>query len=162
MKISAMLLCVKEDTMMHQHAIRTFWVLAFSAASSAFMGRGWPTYRHAPSRSGVTTERLALLLEEIWVHRPKHAPRPAWPPPAKQDFWHGHKELQPAVTYDRSLHVAAANGSIFDDSSADDELYCPHGTTVAVRWTFFGEGPVRLAPTVFGNGVYAGSDDGCV
>ena len=30
------------------------------------------------------------------------------------------------------------------------------------RWTFFTEGPVRLAPTVAAGRVYAGSDDGLV
>jgi outer membrane protein assembly factor BamB len=125
-------------------------------------GEDWPTYRHDRSRSGVTAERLALPLREAWVHRSRHAPRPAWPAPARQDFWHEYRRLQPAVTYDRAYHVAVAKGAVYYGSSADDKVYCLDAETGDVRWFFFTEGPVRLAPTVYADRVYVGSDDGCV
>jgi len=134
-------------------------LLLFPSVSSE---EDWPTYRHDTARSGVTSERLNLPLEEAWVHRSRHAPRPAWPAPARNDFWHRHRGLQPEVTYDRAFHIAAAGGAVFYGSSADDKVYCLDGATGHVRWSFFTEGPVRLAPTVSGNKVYVGSDDGCV
>jgi len=125
-------------------------------------GDDWPTYCHDRARSGVTSERLSLPLEEAWVHRSRHAPRPAWPAPAKNDFWHRHRGLQPEVTYDRAFHVSVTDGAVFYGSSADDKIYCLDAATGRVRWAFFTDGPVRLAPTVSENKVYVGCDDGCV
>jgi len=121
----------------------------------------WPMYRRDARRSGMTEERLALPLAATWVHHPRHAPRPAWPPPARNDFWHEHRGLQAEIVYDRAFHVAVADGLVFYGSSADDAIRSLDAATGSVRWTFFTEGPVRLAPCVEGGRVYAGSDDGC-
>ncbi|MBN1417547.1 MAG: PQQ-binding-like beta-propeller repeat protein [Planctomycetes bacterium] len=121
----------------------------------------WPMYRRDARRSGATEERLAFPLAETWVHRPPLGPRPAWPPPARNDFWHEHRGLQAETTYDRAFHVAVAAGAVFYGSSADDAIRSLDAATGRVRWTFFTEGPVRLAPCVAAGRVYAGSDDGC-
>ena len=65
------------------------------------------------------------------------------------------------MVYDRAFHVAVANGAVFYGSSADDKVYCLDAETGHVLWSFFTEGPVRLAPTVSAYRVYVGSDDGC-
>ena len=59
-------------------------------------------------------------------------------------------------------HLAVAADCVYFGSSADDKVYCLDARDGQVRWTFFTEGPVRLAPTVVGERVYAGSDDGAV
>jgi outer membrane protein assembly factor BamB len=117
---------------------------------------------HDNQRSGVTSENLQLPLGESWVYKTAHQPQPAWPPPAKQDFWHRHYNLRATVTYDRAYHVVAAGDMIFFGSSADDKVYALDARTGQQRWTFFTEAPVRLAPTVSGDKVYVGSDDGFV
>ncbi len=48
----------------------------------------WPTYQHDHARSGVSQEKIILPLHEQWEHVADQAPRPAWPAPAKQDYWH--------------------------------------------------------------------------
>jgi len=58
----------------------TAWMIAGTSRAT-----DWPTYGGDARRSGVTDEELALPLSEAWQHR-THAPRPAWPQPAKQDF----------------------------------------------------------------------------
>lgn len=125
-------------------------------------GEDWPTYAHDTSRSGVTSESLPSELKELWTHRSPHRPRPAWPPPARQDFWHHHSGLEPSVTYDRAYHVVVSGSALCYGSSADDKVYCLDVDTGEERWAFFTEGPVRLAPSLSEGRVFAGSDDGCV
>jgi len=122
----------------------------------------WPTFMHDNQRSGVTSEQLQPPLSECWIYKSAHSPQPAWPLPAKQDFWHHHYNLRATVTYDRAFHVVSAGDMIFFGSSADDKVYALDARTGQERWTFFTQAPVRLAPTVSGNKVYVGSDDGYV
>ncbi|MDQ1256949.1 MAG: 3 protein, partial [Candidatus Hydrogenedentes bacterium] len=122
----------------------------------------WPVYQHDNARSGVSGEVLGLPLHEVWVHVSRHAPAPAWPPPAERDIWNEVSELRPTVTYDRAFHPVAAGDAVFFGSSADDQVYCLDAASGAIRWRFFTEGPVRLAPAIADGKVYAGSDDGAV
>jgi len=146
--------------------VRAFRVLAtcLPLIGSATVHADWPTYLHDNARSGVTAERLEMPLNEVWVFKSRHAPMPAWPAPAKQDIWHELRELRPVVTYDRAFHVAIGDSPdgprVYFGSSADDKVYCLDAATGEVCWTFFTEGPVRLAPTVVNGKVYFGSDDG--
>jgi len=117
---------------------------------------------HDKHRSGVTDEQLQLPLEESWVYKALHRPQPAWPEPAKQDFWHKQFNLRSTVAYDRAFHVVGAGDTIYFASSADDKIYALDSTSGNERWTFFTEGPVRLAPCISDGKVYAASDDGYV
>jgi len=122
----------------------------------------WSTYRGDSRRSGVTSEGVTLPLAESWVHRAAHPPKPAWPEaPARLDVYRNVR-LGPTVVFDRAFHVVVRGESLFYGSSADDAIYCVDASTGDTRWSFFTEGPVRLAPTVVDDRVYAGSDDGCV
>lgn len=122
----------------------------------------WPTYMHDNQRTGITNEKLQFPLKLKWVYRARHAPRPAWPPPAKQDFWHNKKNLNPRVIYDRAFHVISVNDRVYFGSSADDKVYCLDLKTGRELWSFYPEGPVRLAPTITEGKLLFGSDDGHV
>jgi len=122
----------------------------------------WPTYLRDNQRSGTAPGPLRLPLHPRWVHRARHAPRPAWPPPARQDYWHKRFDLRPLVVYDRAFHVVTVGDAVFFGSSADDKVYCLDARTGRTRWSFFTEGPVRLAPTVADGKILFGSDDGWV
>ena len=125
-------------------------------------GKDWPTFGADSRRSCVTGERLELPLNEFWVFKATHPPRPAWPAPAKQDFFHRHYNLRPTVTYDQAFGVVGVGDIVYFGSSADDKVYALDSMTGRLRWTFFTEGPVRLAPVVVDGRVYVGSDDGCL
>jgi outer membrane protein assembly factor BamB len=135
--------------------------LIFAHAVSTRAG-DWPTYMHDKHRSGVTWDRLELPLDKSWVFKALHQPRPAWPEPAKQDFWHRQFNLRSTVAYDRAFHVVGAGNTIYFASSADDKVYALDSKTGRQQWTFFTEGPVRLAPCVSNDKVYVASDDGYV
>ena len=119
----------------------------------------WPTYRHDNARSGVTAESLKPPLSRSWVFLPRHAPQPAWgdpdPLPSAQNIVEGRR-----VHFDDVLHVVAAGGAAYFGSSANGKVYSLDAATGKVRWAAFTGGPVRLAPTVWKDKVYVGSDDG--
>jgi outer membrane protein assembly factor BamB len=122
----------------------------------------WPAYLHDSTRSGATSRSLPLTLSRAWVFQPRHAPRPAWPAPASQDPWNKIRELKPVVTYDRAYHTVIAGGRLYFATSSNDKVYCLDAVSGEIQWTFFTDGPVRLAPTIADGKVYVGSDDGAV
>lgn len=128
---------------------------ALGMALPAF-AEDWPTYMHDPTRSGVSGETLTLPLAELWAYVPPTEPKPAWPDPQV-----GWSEL-PKLKFDDAFHVAMAGDAVYFGSSVDHGVHALDAATGARRWTIFTEGPVRLAPTVAGGRVYAGSDDGAV
>ena len=124
--------------------------------------RGWPTYGRDDQRSGYTPEQLQLPLETSWTYQAMQRPTPAWPNPAKQDFWHGKTDLPARVIYDRAFHVVSDGQQLIFASSSEDHVTCLEAATAKLRWRFTTEGPVRLAPTIKDQRVYFGSDDGHV
>lgn len=122
----------------------------------------WPTYNRDNQRTGISPFQLEMPLSLAWEHRLRHPPKPAWPAPAKQDFWHHKYNLSPRVVYDRANHVVAVGNRVYVGSSADDAVRCLDARTGHELWTFFAEGPVRLAPTVARERILFGSDDGYV
>ena len=127
---------------------------------SAASADDWPTYRHDIARTGATSESLAAPLAPDWVYVPAYPPRPAWPRPAvrPREGW----EQRHRVIFDDAFQVVAAGETVYFGSSADNKVYALNATTGKERWSFFTGGPVRLAPTISGNRVLVGSDDGLV
>ena len=132
------------------------------ANTTSTRAEDWPTFMRDKHRSGVTGEKLELPLNESWVFKAIHEPQPAWPEPAQQDFWHRQFNLRSTVAYDRAFHVVGVGDTIYFASSADDKVYALDSRTGRQLWTFFTEGPVRLAPCISDGKVYVGSDDGCI
>lgn len=139
-------------------------VLAFVVLASGVQADAdtWTTHRHDVARSGVSAERITVPLKESWVHKARHRPQPAWPGPARRDGWHKVDNLKARVIFDWAFHVVADESSVYFGSSADDKLYCLDADTGKIRWSFFTDGPIRLAPTVYEKRIYIGSDDGLV
>lgn len=122
----------------------------------------WPTYRHDNARSGIAGEALSGELEQAWVHTPRYRPQPAWQGPARTDGWHKSAPLKPRMIFDWAFHVVMDNQSVYFGSSSEDKVFCLDAKTGETRWTFYTEGPVRLAPTLHEGRLYVGADDGFV
>lgn len=137
-------------------------VLLGLAARSIGRAADWPTYQGNAERNATTSERLSLPLSLTWVHEPRVAPEPTWPPPAHQDFWHRETNLASRVDFDLAYHVAVAGDALVYSSPAEHAVHCLDIATGGVRWSFFAEGPVRMAPTIDGDKLYFGADDGNV
>ena len=141
--------------------------LALIVFTTPVRAADWPTYRHDNARSGCTSESLpvrqaglATPLVQDWVYVPIHPPRPAWPAPAsrpREGF-----VLRNRVDFDDAFQVAAVGDLVYFGSSADHKVYALDAATGQQRWSFFTGGPVRLAPTVWQDKVFVGSDDGFV
>ena len=139
--------------------MRTIFLLA-ALVPCTLSADSWPTYMHDNDRSGQSTEELKLPLHVQWTYQATKPPEPAWPKPAKQNFWANKFNLRARVIYDRAFHVVAADGAILFGTSSSDQVVCLDSKTGKTRWSFFTEGPVRLAPTISGKRVLFGSDDG--
>lgn len=124
----------------------------------------WPTYQHDFRRSGVTEESLAPVgLKPLWTYHAPSVPQRAFPGPAPRDYYNAPKvDLKPRMDFDRVFHVVVAEGRVFFGSSVEDFVCCVDAATGERRWTYFTEGPVRMAPTWSDGRIYAGSDDGHV
>lgn len=122
----------------------------------------WPTYRRDVKRTGLSSEPIELPLRRRWTWRAALPPAPAWPPPARQDYWHDKQSLRARVVFDRAFHVVSDGERVVFGSTADDNVRALDVRTGRELWSFAAEGPVRLAPTIDGDRVLFGSDDGCV
>lgn len=125
----------------------------------------WPTYRHDYQRSGISPEALTFPLSPTWVHQPAQAPAPAWPQPAKADYYlspSAQRPLAPRVAFDHAYQVVAVGDAIYYGSTADHTVNSINTATGQANWTFFTDAPVRMAPSIDDGKVYVGSDDGVV
>lgn len=120
----------------------------------------WPGYRCDKARSGGTSEQVGSSLSLEWVYSSVYAPRAAWAGPAKRPR-EGFSLLH-RVAFDDAFQVAAVAGKVYFGSSVDDKVYAIDAASGSQCWSFFTGGPVRLAPTVWADKVYVGSDDGFV
>ncbi len=132
------------DPQLHlARAVAAALLCATSAAAA-----DWPAYRADAARSGYVAETLPKALSLRWTYRPRHAPMPAWS---------GRDTRTP---FDRAFHVAVAGRTLLYGSSADGKVHALDAATGAERWAFHTGGPVRFAPAVWQDRVFAVSDDG--
>ncbi len=133
-----------------------------SLFSSKAYADDWPTYRNDITRSGVSTDVVAPPLTSAWTYSSPYPPQPAWPGPARRDGWHKTENLKARVIFDWAFHVVSDEKSVYFGSSVDDQIYCLDAKSGDVKWTYFTEGPIRLAPMIYQGKVYVGGDDGYV
>ncbi|MHC4201574.1 MAG: outer membrane protein assembly factor BamB family protein, partial [Planctomycetota bacterium] len=123
---------------------------------------GWRTFRGDSARSAISFERIELPLRPCWVRKSHAGPKPAWPLPAAMNIAARSGPLSATLTYDRAFRVVGVGEKLYYGSSTTDTVYCLDARTGAELWSFYTEGPVRLAPIVYGGSVYVGSDDGTI
>ncbi len=122
--------------------------LALALAGFAFAGE-WSHYRADAARSGWTSEPAPAKLSLCWTRRPAHPPQPAWPEEQR-------------MVFDHVFHVVADADRVYFGSSADGKVYALDAATGQERWCFFTGGPVRFAPALWKDRLFAVSDDGCL
>ena len=112
--------------------------------------RDWPIDGHDVRGSSWTSHQLSHPLHLHWV-RTLSPPRRAWP--AQQDDFG-------KLAFDASYQPVVAGDLMFVGSMTTDTVTAYDLDSGEVRWRYWTDGPVRLAPLVWQGRVYAGSDDG--
>ena len=121
----------------------------------------WPTYMYDSKRSGGTSTQVNFPLNAGWCYTAANQPDPAWPAPAVKNVYAG-RILKSRVVYDRAYHVVSIDKKVYFSSSADGSVTCLDLESGKMKWKFFSEGPVRLAPTCTGKQIIFGSVDGMI
>ncbi len=140
------------------------FLLFVGVLTAFFTGRSeadWPTHRANAGRTSLAPVKLPFPLQPAWSHD-LLPPRPAWSPPARRSYWQRLEHLSARVAEDHAFVPVIAGNRILCASSSDDHVRCFDADTGRLRWIFPTDGPVRYAPSVAGDLVCFGSDDGWV
>ncbi|MEX2286542.1 MAG: PQQ-binding-like beta-propeller repeat protein [Planctomycetaceae bacterium] len=126
-----------------------FLIVATTAAAGcgAAVAGDWPTWRANAGRTAATSDALPSQLAPAWM-RQLPAPRPAWP------------QSQTKLQFDRSYEPVVAGEKLLVGSMVNDSVTAYSTKTGDELWRFYTDGPVRFAPAVESNRVFAVSDDG--
>ncbi|MHC5055425.1 MAG: outer membrane protein assembly factor BamB family protein, partial [Planctomycetota bacterium] len=135
---------------------RATWFALLLAAVTVVPHRGvgaadWPQYRFDGSRSGYTPELIEAELSLSWIREARHPPHRAWV---------GRRFALSRMRFDWAPGAVVAGGMVYFGGSADHKVCALDAETGRERWTFFTQGPVRLAPAVSDDRLLVGSDDG--
>ncbi len=120
----------------------------------------WSTYLGGNERTGYASTTLEFPLELAWTYKTPAKPEKAWDGPRSAPI-EGH-EMRHRVDFDDAMQVAMARGRAYFGSTVDNTLYCVDAESGKTVWSFYTDGPIRLAPTLAHGNVYFGSDDGLV
>lgn len=125
------------------------WLIAFLLlpAWENLRADDWPMSGGDPQRSGRSRQDLGADLALRWTSRTIPAPMPAW-------------RSSDRLTYDRANVPVVAGGRVFVGSSADGTIRALDAATGRELWSVFTGGPVRFAPAVWKDRLFAVSDDG--
>jgi outer membrane protein assembly factor BamB len=125
-----------------------FLVLFFLQLSAGVVGADWPMWRYDASRTASSPEELPADLHLHWW-RDEPRPVPAWPEDSR--LW-----------FDANYEPVVSGGVLVFGSAQTYSVTALDTESGEVRWRYFTEGAVRLAPVVVGDAVYFGADDGYV
>ena len=106
----------------------------------------WPMWRCDAARRGATSDGLADQLHLQWT-LPLTPVTPAWP-------------NEPRLWFDTSYEPVVSGDRLVVGSPIDGSVRACDAATGQERWRFYTEGPVRFAPVLTKERVYAASDDG--
>jgi outer membrane protein assembly factor BamB len=115
--------------------------------SSITYAADWPMYRCNPGRTGYTHASLPTELAPRWSFRLPGGLQPAWP--------ENHRLLD-----DRAAQMVVADGTVFFGGSVDGKVYALDEATGRLKWTRTTDMPIRFAPAVWKDRLFAASDDG--
>ncbi|MEZ6138065.1 MAG: PQQ-binding-like beta-propeller repeat protein [Pirellulaceae bacterium] len=118
----------------------------------------WTTYLNGTDRAGYSNAALQPQLNLAWIYRSQAVPELAWSGPRETPI-EGHV-MRHRVDFDSSMQVVISGNRAFFGSTVDHKLHCLDAQTGQEIWSFYTDGPIRLAPALADGKAYFGSDDG--
>jgi outer membrane protein assembly factor BamB len=112
----------------------------------------WPCWGYDNSRQGASPA-VKNLPEKLTLHWRRELPPP-------QRAWLRQRDDHDKLEFDLSYSPVVAGQRLFVASMTNDSLTAYDTASGEQLWQFFADGPMRLAPYVWQNKVYAVSDDG--
>ena len=134
--------------------------LILFVAPLAARAADWPTYLNGNGRIGATSEKISTDLKLQWIYAAPARPELAFSGPRSEPI--EGLAMRHRVAFDQALQVAVVGDRVYFGSSVEHKLYCFDAAAGTEAWSFYTDAPIRLAPTVWQDKVYIGSDDGFV
>ena len=128
----------------HRHMAHCALVLILASGVSA---ADWPTFRGNAGRTAVTREQLPARLHLQWSRQF----------PELIASWLGEF---PHLRFDGSYEPIIVGKTLYFASSDDDSITALNTETGDLRWRFYVNGPVRLAPVGYKGRIYFGAENG--
>ncbi len=142
---------------MHRTKELTRFVITFFCIPIIFISHyktaeaaDWPMWGHDAARSHMTPNALSETLHLQWTRQ--------LPPP--QRAWPWQMDDFEKLAFDASYEPVVAGNRVYVSSMVTDGVSAYDIDTGARKWRYTTDGPVRMAPAVWQNRVYAASDDG--
>ncbi len=132
--------------MRHRQAVFVWALVVLCGVVTVAGAADWPMWRADTARSGAVPGKLPARLSVAWT-RELPERRVAWP-------------NEPRLQFDVSYEPIIAGSFLLLTSSVDGSLTAYDTRSGKERWRVDSDGPVRLAPAVWHDRVYFGSDDG--
>ncbi len=131
--------------MPHPCLCRNVLLFCLLISGSRCCADDWPMWRYDAGRTAQSMETLPADLQLLWTRKL---------PPLKPAYRNAR------LQFDAGYEPVVAGKTLFVGSSRNDRLTAYNTETGAERWRFYTDGPIRLAPVVWQDKVYFGSDDG--
>ncbi|MHC4679849.1 MAG: outer membrane protein assembly factor BamB family protein [Planctomycetota bacterium] len=121
--------------------------VAFLSGSALSSAHEWPMWRCDAGRNAISAQKLPDELHLQWVRRYPRV-KPAFET----------RRLQ----FDAGYEPVVMAKTLFFGSPSNDTVSAIDTETGVEKWKFYTDGPVRFAPVVWKDRVFAASDDGCL
>ncbi len=121
-------------------------ILCAALATVSVSAADWPMWRYDTTRTAATPEELPASLHLQWTLE-LPVLEPAWLDEDRMEF-------------DLAYEPIISDGLLLIASPREDTVTAYEAESGRLRWRFFTDGPVRLAPVVWRGKLYLGSDDG--
>jgi len=136
---------------MKSYSIIILWGLFLTASciSPDTDNSEWSQYRSDAGRTGYTAQKLSQDLGARWIYHIGPSDR----------SWTG---IHTRMTFDYTYQPVISKGILYIGNSNDNQVYAINTKTGKKVWTYYTDGPVRFAPAIYRNKLYAVSDDGYI
>jgi outer membrane protein assembly factor BamB len=138
----------------------SFIIAILSLVTQTSQATDWTNYLAGNDRAGATSATLNNQLSLAWTYHSQAKPELAFSPPRATPI-EGHVML-PRVNFDASPQLIVVDNRVYFGSTVDHRLHCRDAITGKPLWSFYCDGPIRLAPTYAHGNIYFGADDGVV